>query len=49
MTVIELLKELQDRLEDYPELADQTINGLDDIIIQDRNGCDFYVSLEAAE
>ena len=49
MTVIELIKELQDRLEYDPECANLAVNGLDNIIIQDRNGRDFYVSLEAVE
>jgi len=49
MTVRELIEELQARLEYDPECANLAVNGLHEIIIQDRNGNDFYVSLEAAE
>ena len=49
MTIRELIEELQDRLEYDPECGNLAVNGLDEIIIQDRNGRDWYVSLEAVE
>jgi hypothetical protein len=49
MTIRELIEELQARLEYDPECADLAVNGLHEIIIQDSNGRDFYVCLEAAE
>jgi hypothetical protein len=49
MTLNELFRDLQSRLEDYPELGNQTINGIEDDIVINHNGKDYYLSLEDAE
>jgi len=49
MTLLDLLQQLQSRLEDYPELGCQVINSIDDDVVVTHNGKDYYLALESAE
>jgi hypothetical protein len=48
MTVRDLYLALSARIKHDPEVADFSVNFDDGLVIQDRDGVDWYISLEAA-